>query len=108
MATFFRSATDQIVGTTEVLLVTAGASSRLTVIGLSLTNMTESIVMATIRIEESSTTTYFIKDVIIPPNQSLRAVNGGEKLIIPPSGSLYVVSNTPDSLDVVMSYVEIV
>lgn len=108
MATFFRSSTDQVVGTTEVQLVSAGAGSRLTIIGLSLTNMTEGIVMGTIRLEEASTSTYFIKDVIIPPNQSLRAVNGGEKLIIPPNGSLYVVSNTPESLDVVLSYVEIV
>lgn len=109
MATFFRTALAPSVGTTEVLIAQSGASARFTVIGFSISNMTESIVLASVRLEDStSTSAYFIKDVILPPNQSLRIVNGGEKLIIGPSSSVYVQSNTDSALDAVMSYVEIV
>ena len=110
MATFFRNSSEPAVGTSEVKLATSGAGSRFTIIGFNLTNVTGSIVLASIRLddESTSTSTHFIKDVIIPPNQCLRAVNGGEKLIVTPSTSIYVSSNTPASLDVIMSYVEIV
>jgi hypothetical protein len=109
MATFFRTALSPAVGTVETLLAQTGSGARFTVIGFSLSNMTESIVLASVRIdnEATSTSTYFVKDVILPPNQSLRIVNGGEKLIIPPSSNVFVQSNTTSSLDAVMSYVEI-
>jgi len=109
MATFFRSALAPAVGTSETLLAQTGSSARFTVIGFSVSNMTESIVLASVRIvdEVTSTSSYFIKDVILPPNQSLRIVNGGEKLIIAPSSSVYIQANISSSLDVVMSYVEI-
>lgn len=110
MATFFRSALSPAVGTSETLLAQTGSSARFTVIGFSLSNMTESIILASVRVVDdvTSTSAYFIKDVILPPNQSLRIVNGGEKLIIAPSSSVYVQSNTSSSLDAVMSYVEII
>ena len=108
MATFFRNATENAIGPVEVLVASSGSSARFTVIGMSLTNLTESVVLATIRLEKASTSTYFIKEVIIPPNQSLRVINGGEKLIVDSSTDIYVKSNTDSSLDLIMSYVEIV
>jgi hypothetical protein len=51
---------------------------------------------------------YYIKDVVVPPNQSLRVINGGERLVLGSSNTLSIVSNTPSSLDVVVSLVEIV
>ena len=51
---------------------------------------------------------YYIKDVIVAPNQSLRVINGGEKLILATNMTMYVNSNSADSLDLVMSYVDIV
>ncbi len=109
MATYFRSAIAPAVGPTETLLAQTGSNARFTVIGFSLTNMTESIVLASVRLDDEATSTsaYYVKDVILPPNQSLRIVNGGEKLIVPPSTSVYVKSNTPGGLDVLMSYVEL-
>lgn len=110
MATFFRTALAPSVGTVETLLAESGSSARFTVIGFSISNMTESIVLASVRLVDNvtSTSSYYIKDIILPPNQSLRIVNGGEKLIVGPSSSVYVQGNTSSSLDVIMSYVEIV
>lgn len=109
MATFFRTALAPSVGTVETLLAESGSSARFTVIGFSISNMTESIVLASVRLVDNvtSTSSYYVKDIILPPNQSLRIVNGGEKLIVGPSSSVYVQGNTSSSLDVIMSYVEI-
>jgi hypothetical protein len=49
-----------------------------------------------------------MKDVMVPPNTSLRALSAGEKLILAPSNQLYLVANTIESLDAVISYVDIV
>ena len=51
---------------------------------------------------------YYIKDVIIPPNQSLRVINGGERLVLASSNTLSIVSNTEASIDAIVSLVEIV
>jgi len=58
--------------------------------------------------DDTSVTAYYIKDVVIPPQTSLRVVNGGEKLILAPSNQLYVSSNISEALDVILTYVEIV
>jgi hypothetical protein len=51
---------------------------------------------------------YFVKDAIIPANQSFRAVNGGERLVIGSSNQLSIVSSVAGSLDAIISLVEIV
>ena len=72
--------------------------------------MTESSVLANIRLVNTidATSAYYIKGVTIPPNQSLRVVNGGEKLVMSNNMQLYISSNSLNSLDAVISYVEIV
>lgn len=110
MATLFKNSLLTGVGLTEQQFISVGGTSRVTVIGLSLANLTGSIVMASIRVENTLTATsaYYIKDVIIPPNQSLRVINGGEKLVLANNMNLYIQSNTAASLDLVASYVEII
>ena len=113
MATFFRNKLESGVGTSEVEVVATATTSRVTIIGMSLTNLTGGIVLATIRVENTvasapNDSAYYIKDVIIPPNQSLRVINGGEKLVLAGDMKVYVQSNVADSLDFIASYVEIV
>lgn len=109
MATVFRSKLINGLGTTPQTILTSSGTATTTVVGLSLTNLTESIILASIQLSDSveSTTAYYIKDVIVPPNQSLRVVNGGERLVVGPLTSLIVSVNTNASMDVVLSYVEI-
>ena len=45
---------------------------------------------------------------MIAPNASLRAINGGEKLIMPGDNVLYVQADQDDAVDVIFSFVEIV
>lgn len=113
MATFFRNVLYTGIGTSEVEVIDVPELSRATVIGLSLTNLTSGIVLASIRVENTDQTApnnsaYYIKEVIIPPNQSLRVINGGEKLVLADFMKVYVQSNTASSLDLIASYVEII
>jgi hypothetical protein len=109
MATILQNKLVPNIGITEQLLVTTASNTRSTIIGLSLTNMSELIILASIRVADNVevTSAYYAKDIVVPPNTSLRVVNGGEKLVLGPSMSVYVSSNTAASLDVVMSYIDV-
>ena len=113
MATFFKNKLHSEIGTSEVEVLSVDTLSRVTVIGMSLTNLTGSVVLASIRVANTTQSSpndssYYIKDIIVPQNQTLRVINGGEKLVLAGDMKVYVQSNTADSIDFIASYVEIV
>ena len=109
MATFFKNKVIKEVGTIQVPIYEVPPSARTTVIGLSLANLTESVVSANVLIaDDTSVTGFYLKNVLIPPNSTLKALNGGEKIILASTNILYVQSDIDASLDVVISFVEIV
>jgi hypothetical protein len=57
--------------------------------------------------DDTSVSGYYLKDSILPAGTSLRAVSTGEKLVLAPSNRLLVSSSLDDSVDVIVSYVEI-
>ena len=112
MATAFKNVLQSSIGTSEVMIIDVATAARATVIGLSLTNLTGGIVLASIRIVNTvasspNDSAYFIKEVVLPPNQSLRIINGGEKLVLAGDMQVYTSSNVDASIDLVASYVEI-
>lgn len=108
MATFFKNKVINNVGTLPVEILATTPSNRATVIGLSLTNLKTDFVYVNIFVQDdTSVTGYYLKETVLPANTSLRAVSTGEKLIIAPSNRLLVSSNQDDSVDVILSYVEI-
>ena len=110
MATTFSNSLVSELGITPTTVLTSAANARVTVIGLSLTNLTSSIILASIRIinNDTSAAAYYIKEIPVPPNQSLRVINGGEKLILGINTSIKIEASQDNSLDLVMSYVSIV
>jgi len=48
-----------------------------------------------------------VRGLVIPPNTSVKVVTQGEKLILPETAGIRVVSDTEDSVDSTISYVEI-
>lgn len=109
MATNFKNKVSNNVGTTPVTLVTAGPAMRITVVGLSLANVTEGTVVASVKVTDSDANEgYYVKEVPIPAHTSLRVVNGGERLVLAADCAISVEANVSDAFDVVMSYVEIV
>ena len=108
MANFFKNKVVNEIGTTPVQVLEMTPSTRATVIGLSLANLTGSNILASVTItDDASTVGYYIKDIIIGPNASLRVINGGEKLILAPENAIHVFASQEASLDLIMSYVEI-
>lgn len=107
MASTFGNTLTQGIGITPVTVKTTINNGNTTVIGMSLTNTTENLVTANIVLDDGLTTAFFIKGVIVPANQSLRVINGGEKLIMGPSTQLIMSSSADTALDLVMSFVEI-
>ncbi len=110
MATLFKNKLKSEVGTVEETILTTEANAKTTVVGLSLTNLTGSIVLASVKIQDSvaNETAFFLKDTVVPPNQSLRVINGGERLVLGPSTSVKVTASSAEALDVILSYVEII
>ena len=109
MATIFRNKVVKDVGTVPVDIYETDASTRATVIGLSLTNLTQSFVYVDVLMQDdTSVTGYYLRSTLLPANTSLRVVSTGEKLIIAPSNKLQVRSSIDDSVDVIASIVEIV
>jgi hypothetical protein len=108
MATAFKNKILNAIGTSPVKIYEAPISTETTVIGLSLANTTTGLIEASVYVQDdTSAQAFYIKNVQIAPGSALRVVTSGEKLIIPYEYDLFVVSNTPASIDVVMSYVEI-
>jgi hypothetical protein len=114
MTSVFKNVLAANIGTSPNTVLTSNASANTTIIGMSLTNTTSEPVLASIYLTDPngggigySTSAYYIKNVPIPGNQSLRVINGGEKLIVGPSTVIQILSNVDSSIDVVMSWVEI-
>ena len=49
-----------------------------------------------------------IKGMPIPPNTAMKPIGKGEKIVLDAGNVLYVTSDTTESLDVILSLVEIV
>jgi hypothetical protein len=109
MATTFRNKVVTEIGTETQEVLSTNENTRTTVVGFSLANLTDGVVLVDVTLrDESSVTGYYAKELILPPNTSLRVLNGGEKLILTPNNNLYVRSNVDESIDCVLSTVEIV
>jgi hypothetical protein len=109
MASFFRNSVVSNIGVTPVSAVSTASNSRATLIGLSLANLTDGIVLVDIQLQDSSENLgYYVKQLIIPPNASLRVINGGEKLIMATSNILFINANVEDAVDAIISYVELI
>jgi hypothetical protein len=109
MPTVFKHSLVTQVGTTPTDIVEIGAGVRATVIGCNLANVTDyDTVVADLQVIGADTTvSYYVRGLVIPPNTSVKVVTQGEKLILPETTGLRLVSDTPDSLDATVSYVEI-
>ena len=109
MPTVFKNVLESGLGIAPTTALTTTAGVKTTVVGMSLTNTTSSIVLASVQIEDTinATSAYYILNTVIPPNQSLRAINGGERLVLAEQTNIIITTNTDTSVDLVLSYVEI-
>ena len=108
MATILKNTVIKNCGTVPVLIYETLPTTRVIILGLSFTNLTNQFVYTDVLIkDDTSVTGYYLKDSILPAGTSLRAVSTGEKLVLAPNNQLLVRASVDDSVDVVVSYVEI-
>lgn len=109
MPTTFKNSVNTNIGTTPVDVLQMAEGFRATVIGCNLANTTEydTVNVDVFVISEDSVSGYYVKGLTIPPNSAVKIITNGEKLILPETAGLRIVSDTAASVDAVISYVEI-
>lgn len=85
------------------------ANIQSTIIGLSMSNVTNSPIEVSIALTSGTTanTCYIMKGAIIPVGSSIVPIGGEQKLVLTANDVLFVSSNTAASVDVVLSVLEI-
>ena len=113
MANAFLSETDTAVGTSPATILTCGASTQTTVIGLSISNIVTSQILVDVQLDASTRTSgaednvYLVKAAPIPVGGSLIVVGGDQKVVMEPGDTIKVTSDTASSADVVLSHLDI-
>ena len=108
MATTFKNKVVKDIGTQKIIAISTNASTRSTIIGISLANTTKGAVSVSILVgDDASSEGFYLKDVLLPPNGTLKPLGPAEKLILAPNNTLLLQSNKTDSVDAVLSYVDI-
>jgi len=103
----FTSYLNRNVGTSAATVVTVGASTQTTVIGMSCANTTTSPVTVDAYVTRSATSYYLVKGATVPVGSSLVIVGGDQKVVLISSDVLLVVSSAATSVDVVTSVLNI-
>jgi hypothetical protein len=109
MPTNFKHAVEVGIGTTPQDLITIPEGFRATVIGCNIANTTsyDNVNVDLFVVDASSTSGVYVNQITIPPNSAIKIITNGEKLILPENSTIRVRSNVENSIDVVVSYVEI-
>lgn len=107
MANTFARYLNKDVGTSAATVVTVGASTQTTVIGLSFANTSISPITVSAYITASAVDYYLIKDATVPVGGTLVVVGGDQKTVLVTSDALKVISSAAASCDVITSVLNI-
>jgi hypothetical protein len=107
MANTFARYLNKDVGTSAATVVTVGASTQTTVIGLSFANTSIAPITVSAYITASAVDYYLIKNATVPVGGTLVVVGGDQKTVLVTSDALKVISSTAASCDVITSVLNI-
>ncbi len=107
MANTFTRYLNKDVGTSASNVVTVGAGTQTTIIGLSFANTSASPITVSANIATSGTDYYLIKSATVPVGSTLVVVGGDQKVVLVTSDVLKVISSAASSADVVTSVLNI-
>jgi hypothetical protein len=105
---FFRKVSSNV-GTTAntVGSYTVGGSTTSIVLGLALANLTGATINASAFVANGSSLTYLVKNAPITTGGTLVVIGGDQKLVLQTNDNVKIVSDTVNSIDAVMSIMEI-
>jgi len=95
------------IGTTPVVLVTAGSATQTTVIGLTLANTTTSPITVSAYITASAVNYYVVKTATVPVGGSLALFGADGKIVLNTGDAFTVVSSAASSADAILSCLQI-
>ena len=107
MANTLTSYANKDVGTSAATVVTVGAGTQTTVVGMSVANTSASPITASAYFTRSAVDYYLIKNATVPVGSSLVLVGGDQKVVLVASDVLKVVTSAAASADVVTSVLNI-
>jgi len=107
MPNTFTSYMNKDVGTSPATVVTVGASTQTTIIGLDVANTTASPITADVYVTRSAVNYYLIKSAVVPVGGSLIVVGADQKVVLITSDALKVQTSAASSADVVTSVLNI-
>ena len=107
MANTFTSYFNKDVGATAATVVTIGASTQTTIIGMSCANTTISPITVSAYITRSAVDYYLINSATVPVGGTLVIVGGDQKVVLITSDVLKVISSAATSMDAVTSVLNI-
>ena len=90
----------------NMIVYTAPSSTTTVVIGLTLANSTSGQILADVKMSAGSNTVFLINNLPIPTGSSFEFM-AGNKMILEAGDAIIVSSDTAQSLDTVMSIMEI-
>ena len=107
MANTFTSYVNKDVGTAAATVVTVGALTQTTLIGMSCANTTASPVTVYAYVTRSAVDYYLVKGATVPVGGSLVIVGGDQKVVLITSDALKVLSSAAASIDLFTSVLNI-
>lgn len=109
MANNFKNYKSRAVGTapTAIGAYTVVANTQVTVIGLSVANVSNTALSVTTVIFDGTNSTNLVKNAPLPIGSSLVVVGGDQKVVLQVGESVRVSSSASASIDAVMSLLEI-
>lgn len=107
MANTFTRYLNKDVGTSAATVVTVGAATQTTVIGLSLANTSAAPITVSAYVTVSAVDYYLVKSATVPVGGSLVVVGGDQKFVMVTGDALKVISSAASSADVITSVLNI-
>jgi len=109
MANVFKNSVTGSIGTVSTKVYEAPTSTTTTVIGVSVANILNQNVSVNVTVTDDSATktAHLLKNGLITEGGSIVAVGGEQKVVLEEGDYISVVSTVADSLDVVVSVLEI-
>lgn len=107
MAQNFRRYIERAIGTSATDIPDgANFDSYDTIVGINLANIVAQQILVSVYISNGGNNYYLIKDAPIPSGSSLQLLDGGAKFVVQSGDRLNIISDTANSLDVVVSAVD--
>jgi hypothetical protein len=109
MANVFKNSITGSIGTTGVTVYTTPAATTTTIIGVNVANVNSNNISVSCMLRDNSAnkTVYLVKDTLVPPGSSTVLVGGDQKVVMEASDFLSVTSSLANSVDVIVSALEL-